>query len=353
MTLLEVSHLHKRFNDTPAVDDVSLRVDPGQILCLLGPSGSGKTTLLRIIAGLEVADQGQVRLEGQDISAVPPHRRDFGLMFQEFALFPHKNVFDNVAFGLRSHGSSPPAVSGRVEEMLALVDLAGFGPRDVNELSGGERQRVALARSLAPKPRLLMLDEPLGSLDRALRERLTLELRRILKRVGLAALYVTHDQTEAFAVADLVAVLNQGRIEQIAPPEALYCQPATQFVARFLGFHNLLAGTVLAPNQVRTSLGVIAMNTTGAPTNQPVTVLLRPEAAVVLDNQAPVSAAALQVQGVVQERFFRGQTYRLRLQTGSAVLVFDLPNGSPPPLPGQPVRLALHPEAMVLLAADS
>lgn len=354
MSLLEVRRICKRFDHTPALEEVSLRVDEGEILCLLGPSGCGKTTLLRIIAGLEHADRGQVLFEEQDISAVPPHRRDFGMMFQEFALFPHKNVFENVAFGLRTHRLREEALARRAREMLALVGLAGFEGRDVNALSGGERQRVALARSLAPSPRLLMLDEPLGSLDRALRERLMLELRRILKQVGVTAIYVTHDQTEAFAIADRIAVLDRGRVEQVARPQELYHRPATPFVARFLGFHNLLAGRVVAPGQVETALGVLRPAEDRAGPGEAVTVLLRPDGATLLTGDGAPPPGSTLIPGVVQDRTFRGRHYRLGLQAEAGPrLVFDLAGETPPPGSNQPVRLALHPGAIVLLAGGS
>ena len=236
--ILEVQGVSKSFAAVPALRDIYFSVSKGEIICLLGPSGCGKTTLLRIIAGLEVPDTGTLTFEGRDISSLPPYERHFGLMFQDFALFPHKNVFDNVAFGLRlKDGETQPdeaEIADNVRQMLALVGLADFEKRSVSDLSGGEAQRVALARSLAPHPQLLMLDEPLGSLDRATRERLMIELRDILRRVGVTALYVTHDQTEAFSVADRVMVLNAGHIEQSGSPEDLYRRPASAFVANFL-----------------------------------------------------------------------------------------------------------------------
>lgn len=248
--LLEIAHVSKRYDAaTLALRDVSLRVGEGEIVALVGPSGCGKTTLLRIVAGLETPDSGSVRFEGRDLLPQPVHARGFGLMFQEFALFPDKTVAQNVAFGLRMRGDQGGVTAGkltsgqiaaRVDEMLELVNLRGYGKRTIFQLSGGERQRVALARSLAPSPRLLMLDEPLGSLDRALRETLMEEVRAILKRLGLTALYVTHDQQEALAVADRIAIMNKGEIVQLADPRTIWNAPATVFVARFLGFQNLL-----------------------------------------------------------------------------------------------------------------
>jgi len=279
--LLSIQDISKRFGDKLALADVSFDVAEGEIFCLLGPSGCGKTTLLRIVAGLETPDAGRLLLEGQDIAPVPPHRRDFGLMFQDFALFPHKNVFDNVVFGLRmrQEEGQGTAIRERVGEVLALVGLQGFEQRSVNQLSGGEAQRVALARSLAPRPRLLMLDEPLGSLDRALRERLMTELRDILKGVGVTALYVTHDQAEAFAIADRAVVMNAGRVEQIGPPESIYRCPATPFVAHFLGLTNLAGGRVIDPGRVASAWGDIATGTGDYGPGDPVSVLIRPEAA--------------------------------------------------------------------------
>ena len=239
---LEIEHISRRFDRTLAVQDVSFQVAPGEVVAVLGPSGCGKSTVLSIVAGLLTPDAGDICWAGQSLANVPAYQRGFGLMFQDFVLFPHRNVFDNVAFGLQIAGLPAPEIQQRVSEALELVGLPGFGGRDVNTLSGGEQQRVALARSLAPRPRLLMLDEPLGALDRALRERLVEDLRLILRRMHQTALYVTHDQEEAFVLADRVVLMNAGRVEQIGSPAELYNHPATEFAARFLGMDNLLPG---------------------------------------------------------------------------------------------------------------
>lgn len=317
--LLEVKSLRKSFAPgSSAVDGVSLTVARGEIVCLLGPSGCGKTTLLRMIAGLETPDAGEVIFREKDVTAVPPHRRGFGMMFQDFALFPHKNVFQNVAFGLEMRGDPPAEIQSRVEEMLALVDMADFTERDISQLSGGEQQRVALARALAPNPPLLMLDEPLGALDRALRERLMLELRIILKRVGVTAIYVTHDQTEAFAIADRVAVMNAGHIEQMDTPQTVFSQPGTPFVAKFLGFQNLLAGTVLSAGKIETAIGMVK---TDAPLPAPgtrVTVLIRPEAAIFgADGNFSARVTAIS---------FRGKFYQIWIESAGVQLMFELPD---------------------------
>ncbi len=351
--LLEILNVSKTFADTPALREVSFDVAEGEIVCLLGPSGCGKTTLLRIIAGLETPDAGQVLFEGQDLGPVPPHQRDFGLMFQDYALFPHKNVFDNVAFGLRMRGQSEAEVEERVREVLTLVGLQGFEQRSVNELSGGEAQRVALARSLAPRPRLLMLDEPLGSLDRALRERLMTEVRDILKSVGVTALYVTHDQAEAFAIADRAVVMNAGRVEQIGPPEAIYCCPATPFVARFLGLTNLAEGTVVAPGRVVSAWGEIAATTDDHRPGDRVSVLIRPEAASLAADGASREDRSI-IRGRLTARSFRGGRYRVRVQPEvGPPLTFELTVvGALPVEPGDRVTVSLDPAGVVLLPAS-
>jgi thiamine transport system ATP-binding protein len=234
LVLKHVSARHGR-SDDDTVHDVSLDVAAGEVIGVLGSSGSGKTTLLRVIAGLHTVSEGSIILDGVDITTTPTHLRGVGLMFQEHALFPHLSVSDNVAFGLRMAKVPKPERSIRVAEVLELVGLAGFGARDVASLSGGERQRVALARTLAPSPRVLLLDEPMGSLDRVLRDRLVAELRELIVGLGLTALYITHDRSEAFALADRIAVLDEGSVVQLDTPGVLDASPATEHVAQLLG----------------------------------------------------------------------------------------------------------------------
>ncbi len=346
LTLLQLRNITKHYPpDVTAVSQVTLSINAGDVLCLLGPSGCGKTTLLRCIAGLEQPDAGSVWFEGRDVTNVPPHRRDFGMMFQDFALFPHKNVFDNVAFGLKMRGNGRSDRAARVEEVLQLVDLAALAGRTIDQLSGGEQQRVALARALAPGPRLLLLDEPLGSLDRALRERLMLELRQILQRVGVTAVYVTHDQTEAFAIGDQIAVMRAGRLEQVATPEKVYAEPATPFVAQFVGFENLIPGqqTEMAVG-IQTPLGPMRLAT--APDTAPGTagqLLLKPDGARLVDEPAAENG----VSGEVTAVSFRGRYYQLWLQTAASdhPLMFEF-NRLPGCEYGDTVHLTLAPESL-------
>ncbi len=238
-SVLDVTNASVRFDGALALDGVDLAVERGETVAIIGPSGCGKSTLLRAIAGLQPLDTGAIAIDGRDVANVPSHERGVGLMFQDHALFPHLDVAANVSFGLEMAGVSGSERSDRVAEMLELVGLGGFDRRSIDGLSGGEAQRVALARALAPSPALLMLDEPLGSLDRVLREQLTGDLRTLIDRIGATTLHVTHDQTEAFALADRVVVLRDGRIEQSGTPSELWHRPASRFVAEFVGHSNL------------------------------------------------------------------------------------------------------------------
>jgi ABC-type Fe3+/spermidine/putrescine transport system ATPase subunit len=358
MSLLELRHIHKSYPDGWALTDVNFCVEQGEIVCLLGPSGCGKTTLLRVIAGLEPLDGGQVLVNGEDVTHSPPHLRGFGLMFQEYALFPHKDVRGNVAFGLRmlprtgSRSLARVAVAERVADALALVGLAGFEHRDVNQLSGGERQRVALARSLAPRPRLLMLDEPLGALDRNLRERLLDELPDILHRAGATAITVTHDQEEAFAIADRVVLLKNGHVVQIGAPQKVYRQPVSAWVARFLGLTNLLDAKIVE-GEVETAIGRLEIGDwrSAAPNlESPISnlqLLIRPEAAQLGDGPNTM-------RGVVTERSFRGERYRLGVRHESGIeLAFNVPANADLPACGEPIILSLDPQALTILPAES
>lgn len=242
--MLELRHIHKTYEGKPLLTDISFSVDTGETICLLGASGSGKSTLLRMIAGLEDPNSGSILFNGMDLASTPPHLRDFGLVFQDYALFPHLTVNDNVAFGLRMRRLPPDDIAERVANSLELVNLGKFGQRRVTDLSGGEQQRVALARALAIRPRLLMFDEPLGALDRSLREDLLNELRTILHRTQIPVIYVTHDQEEAFTIADRVLILHDGSIIREGTPAEVWANPQSAFVAEFLGLGKVFEGDV-------------------------------------------------------------------------------------------------------------
>lgn len=368
--MLQLREIKKAFDDEPVLRGISLTIAAGEVVALLGPSGSGKTTLLRIIAGLAQADHGRLLLEGEDLAEIPVHERGFGMVFQDYALFPHKSVGENVAFGLRMLGWHRQQIEERVSQMLALIGLAGFGERRVYELSGGEQQRVALARALAPSPRLLLLDEPLGSLDRALRERLLNELRAILQQVeavsdrpeGITAVYVTHDQAEAFAVADRVVVMNDGCIEQDASPAGLYRHPDSPFVARFIGMENLFEAEIITrdPLIVRTDVGKLqvanhsianlqSLISNGERSQSPI-LLIRPEAAHIV---GPGEADVNGVHGRVVACSFRGRYQQGTIAVGEeAQLKLEFEVDEPLPHVGEEVWLALAPDALSLLAPE-
>jgi ABC-type Fe3+/spermidine/putrescine transport system ATPase subunit len=352
----EKTHVSADGTELLAIRDFVLDVEPESMTVLMGPSGCGKTTLLRVIAGLERADAGSVAVSGRIIDNVPVHERGFGLMFQEYALFPHRDVGGNVAFGLRMQHMPAAQIAARVAEMLELVGLAGYDRRRVYQLSGGERQRVALARSLAPSPRLLMLDEPLGALDRALRERLLDELRVILKRVGVTSIYVTHDQAEAFAIADWLVLMNAGRVEQQGRPEEVYRHPATPFAARFLGLSNLIAGHVIergaAGLLLETPLGrlLAASGSTADGRAAAITLVIHPEAATLAPEETLGRANV--IAGTLAQRSFRGSRTRVTVQHQSGLaLEFEL-DGAGLPAVGEPIVLALRPEAISLIRSE-
>lgn len=339
--MLELLNLTKSFDSKLVLQGVSLTIPAGKTVVLLGPSGCGKTTLLRLVAGLETADSGRVNWHTQNITQTPIHQRGFGMVFQDYALFPHKNVQQNIAFGLRMQKQPPAQITQRVNDVLHLVGLTGFANRDIHDLSGGEQQRVALARALAPAPSLLLLDEPLGALDRALRERLMLELRRILSQTAdLTALYVTHDQAEAFAIADLIAVMNEGRIEQLAEPAQLYARPGTPFVARFLGMENILPATPTAtPTLASTPLGQLQL---AHPIAQPTQLLIRPDA-------GQLEGTVNGLTGRVTARSFRGRYQLITLTTHNYTLKLEFDGATHLPAIGEEIKISLNPAGIQTL----
>ena len=286
------------FGDVRALDEVSFSIEPGEFFAMLGPSGSGKTTCLRLVAGFDLPDAGQVLLDGADVSAVPPFDRNVNTVFQDYALFPHMTVLENVAYGPRVRGVNADTRAERAREMLELVQLGSQGERRPAQLSGGQRQRVALARALINHPKVLLLDEPLGALDLKLREEMQIELKGLQRRLGITFVYVTHDQGEALSMADRVAVFNMGRIEQLAAPRDLYARPATAFVARFVGSANVANAELAAK-----------LEGAGA---QPFAI--RAESIVVLSESAPLTADSVNARGAVVAVQFHGSASRWQVK---------------------------------------
>ncbi|MFC3123432.1 ABC transporter ATP-binding protein [Pseudoroseomonas globiformis] len=327
---LSVQGIVRRFGPVAALAGVDLDVTEGEFLTILGPSGSGKTTLLKAIAGFEIPDEGAVLVGGQDVTLAPPRQRDVGMVFQNYALFPHMTVAQNVAFPLEMRRRPRAEIAQRVEDALRLVELQDFGRRLPRQLSGGQQQRVALARAVVFGPRLLLLDEPFGALDRKLREALQLEVRRLQRRLRLTTIFITHDQEEALIMSDRIAVMDKGRIEQIGLPGDLYARPATRFVADFLGESNLLTGKASEGTATLGSFGAVPL-----PVRQPdgpVTLLLRPEA-LRLGEEA--SGLPCRTHGTVVDTVYLGLSakLRLRLEEGTEVLARIPLRPSAPPLP--------------------
>jgi ABC-type Fe3+/spermidine/putrescine transport system ATPase subunit len=362
---LVLSDIGKRFGDKQVLDGVSLAVPRGEVLALLGPSGSGKTTLLRIVAGFETADRGAIRVGEERIEALPPARRDFGMVFQHYALFPHLSVGENVAFGLEARNVPKSSVRERVAAALSRVDLAGFESRRISEISGGQQQRVALARALAPEPRVLLLDEPLSNLDPTLRERTRRELATTLRRIGITTLLVTHEQEEAFDLGDRVALLHDGRLAQLGSPRELYRKPATRFVASFIGRSTFLPVTVLesapakaaaAGDAVRTTVGgpalapgaTLSLAVGGFGKGEQADLWLRPE---MLEVCTAPEATPLFAAQLVAVRFSGPVSYMTLRSSGGHELEAMMA-GEVPAL-GAVVSLCLRQEAKPLLFAPA
>jgi len=341
---LELRGVCKTLGGRTVLDHVDLEVAKGDLLGLLGPSGSGKTTMLNIIGGFLSPDSGTVRIAGQDIVGLQPHRRDIGITFQGYALFPHLSVFDNVAFGLKQRGAPKPDIKSRVTEMLALLGLSGYETRLPRALSGGEQQRVALARALVVRPRLMLLDEPLANLDAALRHRVRFEIREVLRRTQVTSIFVTHDQDEAFALCDRVAVLNQGRIQQIGTPADLILAPANAFVAGFIGSPNMLTGHAMSYDEeskratvdINSFTHAVNCKTRVAP-GMPLTIFVRPEEVTI----SPATSGSGPFQ--VKDWVYLGSGREIWVD-GPAALRVRLPNDAQGYERGERVTLSWRPE---------
>jgi len=344
---VRLSGLSRRYGPVVALDGLDLTIAAGELIALLGPSGCGKTTTLRLLAGLEDADAGHVTVAGRDISHLPASKRDMGMVFQAYSLFPHMTVRQNVAFGLRLRRVAGAVRDRRAIEMLDLVGLSTQADRYPHQISGGQQQRVALARALAIEPQVLLLDEPLSALDAKVRAQLRDQIRRIQLEVGITTLFVTHDQEEALAIADRVGVMRDGRIEQLAPPTEVYSRPATAFVAEFVGLTNRLAGTV--SGAVVTVRGRdLPLVDTSTPAG-PVTALVRPEA-VSLASDAAGEPGPL--TGTVIATTFLGATSRITVDLGDATILAQLPTSDATALPaGSRVTLSIRPDPVLVSAA--
>ena len=343
---VELVTLSRAFHGVPALDGLDLTVPPGTLTCLLGPSGCGKTTALRIIAGLERADSGEVRLDGRDIGPVPANKRDMGMVFQAYSLFPNLSALDNVAFGLRMRGWNSAKRRQRAGELLELVGLASQAAKFTHQMSGGQQQRVALARALAIEPRVLLLDEPLSALDAVVRVQLREEIRALQSRLGITTVFVTHDQEEALSVSDQVAVMRAGRLEQCAAPAEVYANPATRFVAEFIGTMNRLPGVVATDGHVVEVAGRrLPVRAGSEASSGGVSVLIRPEALRL--------EVASEGTATVRQAAFRGPITRVtaELEDGTRVLS-DVPSGAAGELvPGARARMVLDEVPVMVVAA--
>jgi ABC-type Fe3+/spermidine/putrescine transport system ATPase subunit len=341
--------IRKSFGEVAAVRGVSLDVAPGEFVTLLGPSGCGKTTLLRIVAGLETPDAGEVVLSDRDVTADPPHRRHVNTVFQHYALFPHRTVAGNVGFGLEMAGRTRAEIATRVDKALETVRLSGLGARGVDQLSGGQRQRVALARAVVLEPDVLLLDEPMSALDRKLREEMRAEVKGLHRRLGTTFLFVTHDQEEALAMSDRIAVMNDGLVEQMGSPAEIYDRPRTRFVAEFLAVRNLLRARVEAagtPALLRTGGGVALRSSAGGfAAGESTWVGVRPERIAI------GGAGENQLAGVLEDGVFLGDRTEWRVRVGEDVLTVA-ESGANGRRPGEAVTLAFPAEALLRLESS-
>ncbi len=309
--LIELKEICKEFDGTTVLDNVNLYIRKKEFVTLLGPSGCGKTTTLRIIGGFESPTSGQVLFEGRDIAHLPPYKRQVNTVFQKYALFPHLNVFDNIAFGLKLKKVPKAEIARKVDYMLELVNLRGYGKRHVDALSGGQQQRVAIARALVNEPEVLLLDEPLGALDLKLRKEMQLELKNMQQRLGITFLYVTHDQEEALTMSDTVVVMRDGRIQQIGDPKRIYDEPVNAFVADFIGESNILRGTMIHDELVSFAEHDFPCVDYGFGDNAPVDVVIRPEDIMIVGEDVG------QMVGTITSVLFKGVHYEMMIDTGA------------------------------------
>jgi spermidine/putrescine ABC transporter ATP-binding subunit len=349
VSVVEIDRVEKHYGSVAALAGVSLTFADGEFFGLLGPSGSGKTTLLRAIAGFVDPDAGVIRLDGRDIGHTPVHKREIGMVFQNYALFPHMSVFDNIAFGLSVRGQPAQDIKRRVGEMLALVRLSGMEKRTPRQLSGGQQQRIALARALVTRPRLLLLDEPLGALDKRLRQQMQIELKQIQREVGITTIFVTHDQEEALTLSDRIAIFDEGKVVQAGNPHAVYERPATAFAANFLGDANFFEGKVLGPGLIAAAEGEIATEDSLPATGAQVMLAVRPEKISLVRPDAPV-APGNRLEGQLGQAVYSGMsTIHKVTVAGRELTVFAQNRSGQDFAPGDAVRLEWSPAHSVVV----
>ncbi len=309
-SLIELKNISKSFDETLVLDDFSLSVEENEFITLLGPSGCGKTTTLRIVGGFEKPDEGRVYFQGQDITDVPPNKRNINTVFQKYALFPHMNVGQNIAFGLKISGKTDEYIKDKIKYALKLVNLDGYENRKITQLSGGQQQRIAMARAIVNEPKLLLLDEPLGALDLKLRQEMQYELIRLKNELGITFLYVTHDQEEALTMSDKVVVMNGGYIQQMGTPEEIYNEPENAFVADFIGDSNILDAVMVEDKVVKIGDTIFDCVDTGFGKNRPVDVMIRPEDIIIRE------PGKGRVDGVITHNIFIGVHYEMEIEAG-------------------------------------
>jgi spermidine/putrescine ABC transporter ATP-binding subunit len=349
LSVVEIDRVEKHYGSVAALAGVSLTFADGEFFGLLGPSGSGKTTLLRAIAGFVDPDAGEIRLDGRDIGHTPVHKREIGMVFQNYALFPHMSVFDNIAFGLSVRGQPAPDIRRRVGDMLALVRLSGMEKRTPRQLSGGQQQRIALARALVTRPRLLLLDEPLGALDKRLRQQMQIELKQIQREVGITTVFVTHDQEEALTLSDRIAIFDEGRVVQAGNPHAVYERPATAFAANFLGDANFFEGKALGSGRVAAAEGEIATEDLLPAAGAAVMLAVRPEKISLVRPDAP-PAPGNRLEGRMGQAVYSGMSTIYKVAVGGRELTVFAQNRSGQDFaPGDAVRLEWSPAHSVVV----
>lgn len=341
--IIELKNISKSFDGDKVLDELSLNIKKDEFLTLLGPSGCGKTTTLKILAGFEFADSGEVLFNNKDISELPPYKRELNTVFQKYALFPHMNVYDNIAFGLKLKKLSKSVIDSKVKEVLKLVSLSGYEKRDIEALSGGQQQRIAIARALVNEPKVLLLDEPLSALDSKLRKDMQLELKKMQQTLGITFIFVTHDQEEALTMSNTIVVMNKGKIQQKGTPEDIYNEPANRFVAEFIGDSNIIDGVMLDDFKVKFHDVIFECVDKGFNKNENVEIVIRPEDI----EMCSIENAMLEV--LVKSTVFKGVHYEIAVESGNLSWIIHSTKNA---IPGSTIGLTLAPESLHIMRKE-